>query len=92
VHGGLIATLLDSALGCAVHSLLPTGTGYTTVELKVNFIRPVTVATGRIRADAKVLHAGSRIATAEAKLLDENGELYAHGTATCLVMRPENER
>lgn len=87
VHGGLAATLLDSAMGCAVHSTLPAGAGYTTLEIKVNFIRAMTGETGRVRCEAKVVHAGARTATAEGRVIDEAGKLYAHGTTTCLILR-----
>jgi uncharacterized protein (TIGR00369 family) len=89
VHGGVAATLLDSAMGCAVHSLLPPGVGYTTLELKVNFLRALTRDTGPVRAEAKVLHAGSRTALADAQLVDSRGKLLAHATSTCLILRPE---
>ena len=88
VHGGVAATLLDSAMGCAVHSLLPAGLGYTTLELKVNFLRAMTRDTGPVRAEGKVLHAGSRTALAEARLVDAAGKLLAHATSTCLILRP----
>jgi uncharacterized protein (TIGR00369 family) len=87
VHGGLAATLLDSAMGCAVHSTLPAGSGYTTLEIKVNFIRAMTGETGRVRCEAKVVHVGARTATAEGRVIDEAGKLYAHGTTTCLILR-----
>lgn len=87
VHGGLAATLLDSAMGCAVHSMLPVGTGYTTLELKVNFVRAITAATGRVRAEAKLIHLGGRTATAEGRVVDERGKLYAHATTTCLILK-----
>jgi uncharacterized protein (TIGR00369 family) len=87
VHGGLAATLLDSAMGCAVHSTLPAGAGYTTLEIKVNYIRAMTSETGRVRCEAKVIHVGGRTATAEGRLVDEAGKLYAHGTTTCLILR-----
>lgn len=87
VHGGLAATLLDSAMGCAVHSTLPAGTGYTTLEIKVNYIRPMTAETGRMRCEAKVIHVGSRTASAEGRVVDESGKLYAHGTSTCIIFR-----
>lgn len=87
VHGGLAATLLDSAMGCAIHSMLPAGVGYTTLEIKVNFIRAMTAETGRVRCEAKVIHLGGRTATAEGRILDEEGKLYAHGTTTCLIFR-----
>jgi uncharacterized protein (TIGR00369 family) len=85
VHGGVAATLLDSAMGCAVHSLLPAGVGYTTLELKVNLLRAITHDTGPVRAEATVLHAGSRTALAEARLVDAAGKLLAHATSTCLI-------
>src|SRR5438105_1938907 len=91
VHGGVVTTLLDSAMGCAVHSLLPAGAGYTTLELKVNFLRRVTTETGRIRCEGSVIHLGRTVATAEARLVDGEGELVAHATTTCLVMPPGPE-
>ena len=87
VHGGLAATLLDSAMGCAVHSTLPAGAGYTTLEIKVNFVRAITADTGRVVAEAKLIHLGGRTATAEGRVLDEAGKLYAHATTTCLILR-----
>ncbi|UCG22483.1 MAG: PaaI family thioesterase [Deltaproteobacteria bacterium] len=87
VHGGVASTVLDSAMGCAVHSTLPAGTGYSTVELKINFIRPLSTDTGKVLCEARVIHSGGRIATAEGKLADKNGKLYAHGTTTCLIFR-----
>jgi uncharacterized protein (TIGR00369 family) len=85
VHGGWIATLLDSAVGCAVHSTLPAGKGYTTVELKVNYVRAVTIETGPLRAEGKVIHVGGQIGTAEGRLFDASDKLYAHATTTCLI-------
>jgi uncharacterized protein (TIGR00369 family) len=85
VHGGVIATLLDSAMSCAVHTQLPPGTGYTTIEMKVNFIRPILHDTGPLRCIGKVVHGGRRIATSEGKLIDAEGKLYAHGTTTCFI-------
>src|ERR1700730_10966779 len=90
VHGGVIATLLDSALGCVVQSMLPAGTSYTTLELKVNYLRPVTAKTGTVYAEGKIIHLGGRIATAEARLTDAAGKLYAHGTTTCIILRPSS--
>ncbi|HXM36035.1 MAG TPA: PaaI family thioesterase [Pyrinomonadaceae bacterium] len=87
VHGGVAATLLDSAMGCAVHSTLPAGVGYTTLEIKVNYIRPMTAETGLVRCEAKVIHLGGRTATAEGRIEDERGKLYAHGTTTCIIFR-----
>jgi uncharacterized protein (TIGR00369 family) len=88
VHGGLACTLLDSAMGCAVHSALPAGTGYTTLELKTNLLRPLTRQTGRLRCEGQVVHVGGRIATAEGRLVDAQGTLYAHATTTCMIFRP----
>ena len=88
IHGGLAATLLDSAMGCAVHSMLPAGVGYTTLEVKVNFVRAMTAETGQVRCEAKLIHVGGRTATAEGRIVDEDGKLYAHGTTTCLIFRP----
>ena len=85
VHGGVALTLLDSAMGCAVHTLLEAGVGYTTLEVKTNFVRPITADTGLIRCEGVVIHRGSRIATAEGKLTDAAGKLLAHGTTTCLI-------
>jgi uncharacterized protein (TIGR00369 family) len=85
VHGGWSATLLDSALGCAVHTALPPGRAYTTAELGVNLVRAVTPEAIRVRAEAKVIHCGRQLATAEARLYGADGTLYAHGTTTCLV-------
>jgi uncharacterized protein (TIGR00369 family) len=87
VHGGLECTLLDSAMGCAVHTMLPAGIGHTTVELKVNFLRPITLQTGRLLCEGTTIHVGSRIATAEARLLDTSGKLYGHATTTCMIFR-----
>ena len=87
VHGGLAATLLDSAMGCAIHSTLPAGAGYTTLEIKVNYIRALTAGTGTVRAEARVIHVGGRTATAEGKVLDAAGKLYAHATTTCIIFR-----
>ena len=93
VHGGLAATLLDSAMGCAVQSTLPAGTGYTTLELKVNYVRPMTRETGRVVCEANVVHTGSRVATAEGRVfVEETGKLIAHGTTTCMVLGSETER
>jgi uncharacterized protein (TIGR00369 family) len=86
VHGGIAATLLDSAMGCAVHTTLREDEAYTTLELKVNYVRAITEATGRIVAAGSVIHRGGRVATAEAKLTDEGGRLLAHATSTCLIM------
>lgn len=87
VHGGLALTLLDSAMGCAVHTTLPRGTAYTTLELNANLVRAITRDTGRLLAEGNVLHRGRRQSTAEGKLYEEqSGKLVAHGTTTCLVL------
>lgn len=88
VHGGLAATMFDSAMGCAVHSTLPAGVGYTTLELKVNYLRPLTRETGRVRCEGTIIHVGGRVATAEARLFDAAGALYGHATTTCMIFRP----
>jgi uncharacterized protein (TIGR00369 family) len=85
VHGGWYATLLDSALGCAVHTMMPAGRGYTTAELSVNLVRAINGKTPRVRAEGKVIHCGRQLATAEARLYGPDGTLFAHGTTTCLV-------
>ena len=85
VHGGWFATLLDSALGCAVHTRMAPGQGYTTAELSVNLVRALTPKVLRVRAEGRVLHCGRQLATAEAKLIGPDGALYAHATTTCLV-------
>jgi uncharacterized protein (TIGR00369 family) len=87
VHGGLAATLLDSAMGCAVHSALPAGVRYTTIELKVNYIRAMTMTTGRVRAEGSVIHIGGRVGVAEGRIVDVEGRLYAHATTTCVIFR-----
>jgi uncharacterized protein (TIGR00369 family) len=87
VHGGVALTLLDSAMGCAVLTLLEAGVGYATLEVKANFVRPITSETGLVRCEGTVLHAGSRVATAEGRVVDAAGTLLAHGTTTCLIMR-----
>ncbi len=85
VHGGWFATLLDSALGCAVHSALPAGRAYTTAEISVRMVRAITPKLQRVRAIGQVLHVGRQLATAEARLVGPDGTLYAHGSTTCLV-------
>ena len=87
VHGGLAMTLLDSAMGCAVQTTLPAGSGYTTLEAKVNFNRPITADTGRIVCEAKVVHGGRTVATAEGRVTaEDSGKILAHGTTTCLIL------
>ena len=85
VHGGVAATLLDSCMSCAVQTTIEAGLGYTTLEIKVNMVRPITEKTGPIRAEGRSLHTGRRSATAEGKILDAAGTLLAHGTTTCIV-------
>jgi uncharacterized protein (TIGR00369 family) len=92
VHGGLAATLLDSAMGCAIHSMLAAGVRYTTLEIKVNFVRALTAETGPVRCEAKVIHMGRATGTAEGQLHDRNGKLYAHGTTTCIVLPAATEK
>jgi uncharacterized protein (TIGR00369 family) len=91
VHGGYAATLLDSAMGLAVHSMLPAGTGYTTLEFKISFIRGMTQDTGAVRSEGRTLNVGRRTATAEARITDANGRLLAHATTTCLVFELPKE-
>ncbi len=87
VHAGFAMTLLDSATGCAVHSTLPAGTGYTTLETKVNLVRPITAGTGTVLCEGTVVHRGARVATAEGRVTAQaTGKLLAHGTSTCLVL------
>ncbi|MEV4625075.1 PaaI family thioesterase [Micromonospora sp. NPDC049523] len=85
VHGGVLSTLLDTAAGCSVHSTLPAGVGYTSLDLNVKFLRPATVRSGVLRCEGNVLQRGRRTALAEAKVLDSAGRLIAHATSTCLL-------
>lgn len=85
VHGGVAATLFDSALGCAVQSLLPKASMAPTMQLDINYIRPITKSTGRVRCSGQVVHLGKRSATAEGRLVDMNGKLYAHATGTFVI-------
>jgi uncharacterized protein (TIGR00369 family) len=90
VHGGYAATLLDSAMGCAVQSTLPAGAAYTTLEIKINYVRPIVADTGRVLAEARTVHRGRTVATAEGQVkAEESGKLLAHGTCTCQVFLPE---
>lgn len=86
VHGGVLATVLDTATGCAVHSVLPAGVGYTSVDLTTKFLRPVTVGSGRLRCEGTVVSLGRRTALAQASLTDAAGRLAAHATSTCLLL------
>jgi uncharacterized protein (TIGR00369 family) len=88
VHGGVAATLLDSCMDCAVHSTLEAGVGYTTTDLQVRYIRPMSADTGRVLAEGRLVHAGRRTATAEGRLTTEDGEtLLAHATTGCVILR-----
>lgn len=85
VHGGWFATILDSAMGCAVHSTLPAGKAYTTLELKLNLVRALTDAVPLVRAEGRLVHGGRQVATAEGRLVGPDGKLYAHASTTCLI-------
>jgi uncharacterized protein (TIGR00369 family) len=87
VHGGYTATLLDSCMACAVHTTLEAGYAYTTLEIKINYVRAIGDKTGPLRAEGKVINAGRQIATAEGRLVDTSGKLYAHGTTTCMIFK-----
>ncbi|URI06070.1 PaaI family thioesterase [Aquincola tertiaricarbonis] len=89
VHGGWIATLLDSAVGCAVHTLMEPGKTYTTLELKINYVKAITHKVPLVRAVGEVIHRGGRIATAEGRLVGADGTLYAHATTTCLIFEAQ---
>jgi uncharacterized protein (TIGR00369 family) len=89
VHGGVACTIFDSAMGCAVHSQLPAGVTYTTLEIKVNFLRPLTARTGQISCVGTAIYVGGRMATAEGQLVDSAGKLYGHATTTCMIFRPD---
>lgn len=91
VHGGWYCTLLDSAMGCAVHTTLSAGKGYTTLELKVNMLRALTDAVELVRAEGKVIHVGRQVATAEARLVGSDGKVYGHATTTCLIFDQSNK-
>lgn len=86
VHGGVAATLLDSAMACAIQTHLAEGVAYTTLEIKINYVRAITAVTGQLHAIGTVIHVGRRIGTAEGQLVDDAGKLYAHGTTTCLIL------
>lgn len=85
VHGGWFCAILDSAVGCAIHSTLPAGKAYTTSEIKVNMIRALTKAIPLVRAEANIIHVGGQTATAEGRIVGPDGKLYAHATTTCLI-------
>ena len=88
VHGGLAATLLDSAIGCAMQTKAPSGFFYTTIELKVNYVRPLFAGMGRVFGEANVLYVGRQTALAEARVVDANGKIYAHATSSCMLFQP----
>jgi uncharacterized protein (TIGR00369 family) len=87
VHGGYAATMLDTAMACSIHSCLPAGVGYTTLEIKINYVRPMTDRVGIVHCEGTAIHVGGRVATAEGRIVDDAGNLYAHGTTTCLLIR-----
>lgn len=91
LHGGIISTLLDTAMACAIQTKLPVGKTYTTLEFKINFIRPVYERTGLIHAQGRLIHYGRTTATAEGRLLDERGKIYAFGNTTCIIIRPPSQ-
>jgi uncharacterized protein (TIGR00369 family) len=89
VHGGVITAILDSAMGCALHSVLPLGTGYTSIDIKVNFLKPINIKTGLLKATGTIINQGNRTALLEGRLTDENGKLFAHSTSTCMIFKAE---
>ena len=91
VHGGVLSTLLDTAMACAIHTMLPAGVAYTTLELKVNFLRPVAADSGPLRCEGTLLHAGSRTGLAEGRILRSDGKLVAHGSTTCMILGSAQE-
>ena len=91
-HGGYLATLLDSALGCAINTCMPARKYFTTLELKINYTRPVVAGVGTLRCEATVIHVGNRVGTAEARVVGEDGKLYAHATTTCIAVVSKSTR
>jgi len=87
-HGGFAATLLDSALGCSINTVMPAGRVFTTIDLQIHYTRPLRREAGELRCTATVVHAGSRTATSEGRIVDANGKVYAHGTTTCILVEP----
>lgn len=87
-HGGFAATLLDSALGCAINTMMPAGRVFTTIDLQIHYTRPLRREAGELRCTATVVHAGSRTATSEGRIVDGDGKVYAHGTTTCILVEP----
>jgi uncharacterized protein (TIGR00369 family) len=92
VHGGWAATLLDSAMACAVHTTLEAGQAYTTLEMKLNYVRPILPDAGEVVCEGRVVHRGASVATSEGRLLDGRGKLLAHGTETCLIFDAAGRR
>lgn len=92
VHGGLAATLFDSSLGCAVQSMLPPAHVAPTLQLQINYIRPITIETGKLQCSGEIIHLGKRSATAEGRLTDSGGKLYAHATGTFIITGPDERR
>jgi uncharacterized protein (TIGR00369 family) len=90
VHGAYAAAILDSAMGLAVLTMLPVGVGQTTLEFKLNFVRPLTLKTGEVRGEGRVVHCGGSIATADGRLLGPDGKVIAHGNTTCMILRPKS--
>jgi uncharacterized protein (TIGR00369 family) len=86
IHGGYFGTLLDTAMGCAVQTMLKRGFGYTTIEYKVTLIRPMTEKTGTVRVEGRSIHVGKRVGSAEGRIVDAAGTIYAHGTTTCMIV------
>ena len=91
IHGGWTSTLLDSAMGCAVHSTLKPGYGFTTVDMTVSFVRAVLPTSGKLTCEGKIIHSGGRIATAEGRVIDAAGKLIAHGSETCMILKAPAE-
>jgi uncharacterized protein (TIGR00369 family) len=91
VHGGVAATVLDAAMACAIHSLLPPKQFCTTIELKINYLRPIVIKTGSLRGEGEVIHFGGRTAVAQGKLFDEEGKLYAYSSATFMILDTTNK-
>ena len=87
-HGGFAATMLDSALGCAINTMMPAGRSFTTIDLQIHYTRPLRTEAGELRCTATVVHAGSRTATSEGRIVDATGKVYAHGTTTCILVEP----
>ena len=87
-HGGFAATMLDSALGCAINTMMPAGRVFTTIDLQIHYTRPLRREAGELRCTATVVHVGSRTATSEGRIVDANGKVYAHGTTTCILVEP----